>query len=267
MRRAFLAVAVLAFAASLGLAADSSPAPQDLVARAEKKAQAFVDGFSEVKCTEFVEQSKLTPKGKIEYKADSRYDYLLIAQGSDGELDLQESRLVEQAASQKDNVSLLLTNGFATQLLVFHPYYRSSYEFFDEGPESLNGRELRKIRFRHLRGQRTPTVLLLRGREYPLEMTGIAWVDPLTGTIERIESDLQIDMSDIGLKSLHTAVDYEPVHFRGLSEPQWLPAKAEIEVQTPKQHWRNVHRFDRYQHFGVETDHKDDLSSVAGKTQ
>lgn len=263
MRRAWLIAAFTATLSCSAAAAEPVPAPSDLMARVEKQTATFIDRFSEVKCTESVEQSKLTPKGKVQYKANSRYDYLLIANTADGDLQLDESRLEEQSAAKRNDVSLLLTNGFATQLLVFHPSYQHAYEFFDEGLESLNGQSVRKIRFRHLRGQKTPTVLLLRGREYPLEMTGVAWVDPATGIVERIESDLQFDMSDIGLKALHTEVNYAPVRFRGVNETPWLPAVAQIEVQTPKQRWRNIHRFERYQQFGVETEHKDEAPTMS----
>lgn len=248
------------------LAAQSS-APEDLVNRLEKQTTNFLDLFSNVKCTEYVEQQKLTAKGKLEFKTDSRYDYLLISAGADGEMDLQEARLEEQAAQQRQNLSLLLTNGFATQLLVFHPYYRTAYEFTDAGVESLNGHTVRKIAFRHITGQKTPAVLMLRGREYPLEMKGTAWVEPETGRVERMQSELQVDMNDIGLKSLQTDVTYSPVHFRGMADAAWLPSKAEIEVATQKQRWRNIHRFERYQHFGVDTEHVEDSSSVAKKAE
>ena len=266
MRIGFL-ISICALLAISAAAAEPASALDPVLVRAEKHAANFLDVFSEVKCTEHVDQVKLSPKGKVEFATQSRYDYLLIAQTADGEMNLQESRLEERAAEHKDNVSLLVTNGFATMILVFHPYYQSAYEFFDRGDELVNGHLLAKIEFKHIHGQRTPTVLLLRGREYPLEMMGTAWVDKDSGAVVRMKTELQVNMTDIGLKALSSDITYSPVKFRGLTVSPWLPLEAKIEVETARQHWRNTHRFENYQHFGVETEHKDDAGVLLSKAK
>jgi hypothetical protein len=237
----------------LTVATARAQSPPDIIELARQNVSEFISLFSEVKCTEVVSQEKLTPKGKVEYREQSRFDYLVIADSSDNDLSLQESRLEEQGPQHKKNVSLLVTNGFATLLLVFHPYYQDSFQFSPPEEELVNGQRLMKVRFRHVSGKRTPSVLVLRGREYPLEMMGTAWIEPGTGKVIRMNSDLQEDMSDVGLRVLRSEVRYAPVHFRDVKTPPWLPASALIEVETAKQHWRNTHEFSNYQHFGVDT--------------
>jgi hypothetical protein len=227
---------------------------EETLAQVRHQVKGFLDVFSEVKCTEMVLQQKLGKKGKVEYQEQSRYDYLLISDGSDTELSLQESRLEEQASPHKKSVPLLVTNGFATLLLVFHPYYQDSFEFTALGDDVVSGRRLSKLQFRHIKGTRSPSVLVLRGREYPIEMSGTAWIDPVLGNVERIRAELQSSMDDVGLKVLTTDVTYGPVKFRGLNASPWLPAEADIEVETARQHWRNLHRFTNYQHFAVSTE-------------
>lgn len=229
----------------------------DVIAKAEKYVSTFLDQFSEVKCTESVQQERLSKSGKVDFDVRSRFDYLLIAQNNGGDLDLNESRFEEQSAKPKKNVSLLVTNGFATQLLVFHPYYESGFAFAPPEYDVLNGLPVAKVRFRHVRGMRTPTALYLRGREYPLEMMGTAWIERSTGVVLRIDSELQSSMEDVGLRTLLSSVTYAPVFFRGIKEPSWLPSEAVIEVATPRQHWRNVHRFTNYQRFDVDTTYQD----------
>jgi hypothetical protein len=245
----------------------SAQQPPDILSLAQHNVSEFLNLFSEVKCTELVAQEKLNAKGKTEYQEQSRFDYLLIADSSDADLSLQESRLEEKGPDHKKNVSLLVTNGFATLLLIFHPYYQESFDF--SGPEeaTVNGQPLVKIRFRHVTGKRTPSVLILRGREYPLEMMGTAWLDPKSGHIVRIEADLQDQMGDIGLRTLHSDVLYSPVHFHDVAAPSWLPQKAIIEVETAKQRWRNTHQFSNYQHFGVDTHAAVQAPQDAGGTQ
>jgi hypothetical protein len=39
----------------------------------------------------------------------------------------------------------------------------------------------------------------------------------------------------------------------GSEEPYWLPQTAVVDAQSRQQHWRNVHRFDNYRRFTVDT--------------
>ena len=56
------------------------------------------------------------------------------------------------------------------------------------------------------------------------------------------------------MKSLRSDVDYAPFRFTGLAQPYWLPSLATVDVETPRQHWRNVHRFTAYMRFSTSTD-------------
>ncbi len=58
-------------------------------------------------------------------------------------------------------------------------------------------------------------------------------------------------MEDLGVRVLHSDVQYAPVKLKDAS--MWLPTTATIEVETPRQHWRNVHRFTNYRRFSVTT--------------
>jgi hypothetical protein len=232
-------------------------APVDLLERTGRQVSGFLDQFSQLKCTEEVTQTKLVKKltkESIEYREQQTFDYLVLAQGSGDDLVIQESRLQQRASEHKKNVPLLVTNGFATLSLVFHPYYQQAFNFDAPEDEIVNGRKLVKIHFQHIKGKRSPTVLLLRGREYPLELKGTAWIDPETAAIVRMQAELQDDMTDVGLHAFNSEVEYAPVHFQGMSATPWLPSIARIELETAKQRWRNIHRFTNYQEFSVSTD-------------
>ena len=139
----------------------------------------FLDQFSDVKCTEHVRQEKLNKDEKVELKEDSTYDYLVILTNDSGELSLAESRIpIREAKKDRKNTSMLLSNGFATLFLVFHPYYAAAFKFTPAGEEVVAGHTLEKINFQHVPGMKSPAALALRGREYPLELSGTAWIDP-----------------------------------------------------------------------------------------
>lgn len=226
----------------------------DLLARTSKQVSLFLDQFSNVKCTEYVTQLKLGKNDKVEAKQETRFDYLVIMTSAGGQLNLSESRLSEHHSKQVKNLSLLVTNGFATLLLVFHPYYEGSFQFSQQEDDFLNGKRYVRVRFQHIKGTRSPTALVLRGREYPLELAGTAWIDPGTGVIAKIVAGIDDSLDDLGLKMLRSEVEYTPVSFRDLKQTFWFPSEATIEVETPKQHWRNTHRFADYREFSVSTE-------------
>ncbi|HLK34843.1 MAG TPA: hypothetical protein VKT29_17230, partial [Terriglobales bacterium] len=225
-----------------------------LLTRTGEETSRFLDQFSEVKCTELVTQEKLGKNGKVEVKRDSTFDYLAILTSAAGSLSLSESRLAVKQSKVDKNVSLLVSNGFATLFLVFHPYYQSSFQFTALPDEVAGGRQLVRVGFRHIPGTRSPMALVLRGREYPLDLSGTAWIDPATGAIAKIAGGLENGIQDLGLQTLQTEVQFAPVSFRDMQETYWFPMVAIIDVETPKQHWRNIHRFTDYKRFPVSTE-------------
>jgi hypothetical protein len=223
--------------------------------RTTKQVSAFLELISEMNCAERVLQEKLADNGKVIAKEESIFDYLIILSPSDGELNLVESRIAPKDAKQqkKPGAPLLVSNGFSTLFLVFHPYYVAAFQFTGEGEESLNGRTLTKIHFQHIPGMRSPAALAVRGREYPLDLSGTAWIDAATGIIVKLTANVDSGMQDVGLRALHSEVQFAPVTFHDSPESFWLPAKATVEVETRRQHWRNTHQFSGYRRFAVDT--------------
>jgi hypothetical protein len=100
---------------------------------------------------------------------------------------------------------------------------------------------------------RSPAALAVRGREYPLDLNGTAWVDAATGVIAKLTANIDSGMEDVGLRTLRSEVRFAPVSFHDSPEAFWLPAQTTVEVETRHQHWRNTHRFSDYKRFSVNT--------------
>lgn len=253
-----LVASLLAAAVRLAARAASPAAPDvaldRLLDRTGSSVAGMLEQLADVKCTERVRQTKFALSGKPEYQEDSTFDYLVMFQHSGGDVSLVESRRGGSEPAHRRNVPLLVTNGFATLLLVFHPLYRSSYDFQSLGDQVVDGRRYLRLGFRHIKGTRTTAVLILRDREYPLDFQGTAWIEPETGQVRRIAVELEESMEDLGMKSLRSEVQYQPFRFTGLAEPYWLPSQATVDVETPRQHWRNVHQFTAYMRFSTSTD-------------
>lgn len=248
-------LAGLTFAAESG--APEARHLNDLLERTAGQTSVFLDQFSDVKCTEQVRQEKLGKDDKVELKEDSAYDYLVILSNNGGELSLSESRIpLHEAKKDRKNTSMLISNGFATLFLVFHPLYAEAFKFTLAGKEVIAGRTFEKISFQHIPGMKTPAALALRGREYPLELSGTAWIDPDTGSIFRIQAGIADTLQDVGLKGLSSEVDFAPLTFADSKQAYWFPSQARVEVETPRQHWRNLHQFSAYKKFSVSTEEK-----------
>ena len=216
--------------------------------------------YSDFTCKETVTQSKFGKNGKVEYKENSLFDYLVLFQSTSGEPIMVESRLAKEGSRKPRHIPLLLTNGFSTMLLIFHPYYAGDYQFTDLGEESVDGRVCVKVHFTHVKGLHSTAALLLNGREYPLDLQGTVLVDKASGTILKINAALESPMDDVGLRSLEAEVQYAPVRFQGFPQAYWLPMQAAIDVKSTHQHWRNLHQFTAYRHF--ETSAKEKISNT-----
>ncbi len=233
------------------LAADPPVPSPNILDMAQRQVTAYLAKLADVHCTESVTQEKLSEKGHVQATERAKYDYLIMMSGNGDDFQLSESR-IESSASHRKALPMLVSNGAATVLLVFHPYYRNSFTFKLGAEETVDGKAAVPVHFAHIAGRRTPAALALRGREYPLELEGTAWLDPHTGEVIKIDASLQHDMSDLGLRSMHILVDYKPVTLDKTAAD--MPAMAVVDVTTPLQHWRNTHTFDDYKSFSTDAE-------------
>lgn len=221
----------------------------DTIVRARKLIDNFFEETSNVVCTEDVAQTMVAKNNKPMYREESVFDYQLQSSMRTGSLRLAESREAKKAAFRDPSKTLLITNGFASMLLVLHQNYETSYTFEPVTEEVVEGRTLVKIHFKPIPGSSSPAAIQLHGRNYPLELKGDIWVDQESGSVVKLVSSLDESMDDLGLHDLRSEIHYAVVQFHDPEESYWMPASAIIDVETPKQHWRNIHRFTDYRRF------------------
>ncbi len=226
------------------------PLPE-LLDRIGRQVDTLTEQLSAVACKESVDQLKLTPQGKTLVEKREVYDYLILLTKVAGRLTVDESRKRTGIEGKEPNRPLLVTGGFSVLALIFHPEYQSGY-MFREAPGSAAGKT--RIAFEAVPGARSPSVISLKGRDYPIPWKGTALIDNRTGALLRIEASLANSMQEIGLESLEATVNYAPVAFRDPPADYLLPSTAVIEARTKRQHWRNRHEFTAYRRFTVETE-------------
>jgi hypothetical protein len=260
-RFSVLAFATLFFSASLLAqtanpvaafteASPATPLPvMDALAQARILVEKYFEQASNVVCTENVTQATVGKNGKVNYREDSVFDYQMQANTNSGSLKLVESRDTRKAAFRDSARSLLITNGFTSMLLIIHPTYETSYTFEPDGNESVDGITYVRIRFRPVPGASSPAAMQLRGKNYPIPLSGTIWIEPQSGAVVKLVATMDSSLSDLGLQAMRSEIHYATVNFHDPEESYWMPVSAVIDVETPRQHWRNIHRFAGYKRF------------------
>lgn len=220
-----------------------------VLAHSRKLIDSFFEQTSDVVCTETVSQTIVGKNNKPMYREESVFEYQMQSDTHSGALRISESREPRKTAFRDPNKTLLITNGFASILLILHENYESSFAFEPVGEENIEGRLALKVHFKSVPGGASPAAVQLRDRNYPLQLKGDVWLDEDSGAVVRLVSSLDGNLEDLGLRDLSGEIHYSLVQFHSPEESYWMPASAAIDVETPKQHWRNVHRFTDYRRF------------------
>ena len=226
-----------------------SPSAMEPLLRARKTVGRFFEQSANVVCSESITQAIVGKNGSPSYREESKYNYQLQASSAPGSLKLVESREVRKQAFRDAGRTLLLTKGFASLLLIAHAQYESSYEFTPAGDDNEGAIQLAKFNFKPVPGGASPAALQLRGKNYPLPLSGTIWIDKSSGAITRLTASVDSSMADLGLKGMQSDIHYVLVQFHDPEEAYWMPASASIDFETPMQHWRNIHRFAAYKRF------------------
>ena len=229
----------------------------DLLERTGVRVKQFWDELSSVACTENLLQERLNAKGKVAFNSRSSYDYLISMRWDQGGMLVDESRLpIGQQQKKAPKSSLLVTQGFAALLMIFHPEFQPDYAFTLEGEQKEGNTLLERVAFIPRKGSPSPAALSLKDHTYPIAWEGEAWIEPERAVIMRIDAHWKDPAEEIGLRSLSSEVLYAPISFRGSSQSMWLPEKERIEVNSAHQEWRNTHSFTNYRQFSVKTEDK-----------
>lgn len=238
--------------APLRARAQNTEPPDPLIAKARSNVEQFFQQFAYLRYQEDISQQKLNDSEKVQYKRDTIYDSIFRMHYEDGKLRVDEQRLIEKLPARVDARPLLITNGFSSMAMIFHPYYESSFHFTRMEDGAIEGKLLARYRFEHVPGTPSPMQYQMISAERPLAITGVAWLDPATGNVAKVEVEAGAGLNDVGLKAIRAELTYGAIPLRDETDPQWLPISAIIDLETPRQHWRNIHKFSDYRKYRVD---------------
>ena len=222
----------------------------------------FFGNFPNTSSMEEIHQEKLRGKEKVGRKEkvgttlDQKFRYLCFTPADafgpgfeEYRSDVSGSRAWPQGLGD----GFMLTSGFASASLVFHPLYQPQSEFRYLGRQKINGRDTDVIAF-----AQQPERARLNGsfRSGNLSMTtfsqGVAWIDSQSYQIVRLRTDLLKPLLEVNLEKETTDISYGEVHFKGLPTGFWLPKEVTVAVDWNGKRLRNEHRYSAFKVFNVE---------------
>ena len=185
-----------------------------------------------------------------------RFLYLITPRQDAAGAELEEFRSNRKGESMEDKRmegSCMVTSGFVSQLLLFHPKSRSAVAFRLLGhPEDHPNQWV--IGFAQNPQNPTLTGIFRAGdRQIVLLVQGLAWIDAEATQVLRLWTDLLAPREDVDLARHTTEITYTGVRFSSDSDQIiWLPKEVRVTIQWNQWEFTNRHRYGNYRLFSVE---------------
>jgi Flp pilus assembly protein TadD len=231
--------------------------------------RAFFEGFPNTISTEQIRQEMLRQDGHVKESLEQKYAYLLLArsQKEGRELGLEEYR-TDSAGTLTHPHGLdggfMLTTGFASTALVFHPAYQPGASFRFLGRQTVGGHKTFVVAF----AQRPETARSVERFNVDdaselILVQGVAWVDCSTGHIIRMRTDLLKPASRVRLTRQTTQIQFDEVHFKDMVAGFWLPREVVVTVEWKGRTFRNVHQYSDFRLYNVQSEEKRKAARLA----
>jgi hypothetical protein len=244
-----------------GLSAVADPAATESVLReVGLGVEAIFEGFPNTSVQEEVEMQRLHADGKVADSLKQHFQYLLVSSSSSDTLLLNEFRADTGGTPTMPGLpdrDFMVTSGFASIPLVFHPEYQPGSDFRLLGHQQVKGHDALVIAF----AERPATAKMLeefalKSQRVVVLTQGLAWVDPDTFQILRMRTELLKPAPEVRLSAQTTDVSYGPVTFKSRNQTLWLPRDVSVTVHWNGRVYRNLHHYSDYQLFQVGTREK-----------
>jgi tetratricopeptide (TPR) repeat protein len=222
-----------------------------------EEVESFFKNFPNTVSLEQVRQELFGKNGKVASSLDQHFQYLLLAQPDQWGVGIEEHRATpqgESAALGGLHEGLMLTAGFASVSLFFHPAYQNGAGFRYLGRQSLDGKDLHVIAFAQIPKTARSTERFTTHQGSALILVqGLAWIDPTNFQIVRLRTDLLAPQSKLRLQRQTTEIHFKEVSFKEVATAFWVPQEVSVIVDWKGRVYRNWHRYSDYKLFNVET--------------
>lgn len=249
-----------------------------ILPRVGENVKEFVEKFPDTTSLEEITMERLRPNGSIEAGYNQSFRYLVVSHHDYETMALEEFRTdLKGEAVEPSGLAegFMITKGFASAAIHFHPSRRSDSLFRYLGKQIVDGKTTEVVAFGQRPGWAVVTGRLeARGKSALILLQGLVWIDPASYQIIRMRTDLLAPRTDVGLKSETTEIAYGAFHFPEMPRVLCLPREvtvtsewdSEVKVKAPHsassartaamltsdwngKTYRNKHRYSDYKLF------------------
>ncbi len=236
------------------VAKDQAPLAS-LLAAVGKNVDAYFKNFPNTVSLEKIHQEKLTRKGKVGGSLDQKFNYLCLMPAEQSEVGFNEYRanmLGDRGEPQGLRDGFMLTSGFASASLIFHPVYQAEATFKYLGQQQVDGRNTYVIAYaQRPEKARYRGVFKVDATSMPTFSQGLAWVDAENYEILRLRTDLLRPLPEVRLEKETTDIAFAENHFKSMAEGFWLPREVKVSVDWNGKSLRNKHEYSDFKLFNV----------------
>lgn len=214
-----------------------------------ERVKTLVDSIAQFAATEDMLHEQLDPSGNPITKVNRKYDYAAsITEAIPGYLQIDEYRNDHYGIA--DLPDRIVTTGFMSLALVFHPDMRENFAITCEGLGDWHGQATWLMHFRQRDDKPARMAdLVVGGQSYPIKLKGRAWITANTFQVVRIESELASGLPLLAVQ--HQIAEYGPVHFQKKNIDLWLPQNVDLFFELNKHRYYRRHSFDHYMLFAT----------------
>ena len=240
-------------------APDQAQLPTILTAT-EAKILEMTQSFPNTISEESIHQEKLSNKGKYRGSQDQSFRYLCMLPTRSWGPAFKEYRADKvggEAMPKGMDDGFMLTRGFTSAVLVFHPTYHNESQFRYLGREKVDGIDTYVVAFAQLPTKAHLVGNFQSGRTSMTTFTqGIAWIDPASYRILRLHTDLLRPLPELRLESESLDINFSEVHFKHSQTAVWLPSHVEVTIDWNGRMLRNTHAYSDFKIFNVDASEK-----------
>ena len=229
----------------------------------------MLTNFPNTSSMEAIQQAKLGRKGEASETLSQKFRYLCMVPHEawgPGFLEYRADFAGNPAMPKGLSDGYMLTQGFTSTVLFFHPTYRSESTVHYLGRQKVNGRDTYVLAFAQI-----PTKAHLSGnfRKGLTSVTtfsqGLAWCDATTYQIVRIHTELLAPLPDLRLDRESMDVNFNEVHFSRMKDNVWLPEAVTVTLDWNGKQLRNRHEYSDFRVFDVDATERIAQPKVAGE--
>ena len=250
-------------------ATDQAPIAAILAAVGKNVAGLFTD-LPNICAVEKVHQEKLDHKGRENVAQDVKFRYLALIPDHPWGPSVDEYRAdsTGRGESQMDvSENSMLTEGFISAPLVFHPAYQEGGSFVLLGSQMVKGRKTFVVAYAQIPAKTSLYGTFAYGHTTRMTYTqGMAWIDAENYQIVRITSDLLQPLPEVRLEKETTDIVFSEVQFKQGTQRFWLPEAVTVSLDWNGRSYRNHHTYSEFLLSNVDEKQKIGKPKEAKKT-